>query len=267
MLFLYIILALWLLWLLLILPPPHRRSLGCLADFHYAHRGLWNEDRPENSLPAFHAAVEHGFGMELDVHITKDDHLVVFHDDTLTRICGDDRRVEDLTLAELRQLRLNSSDCLIPTLDEVLAIVQGQTPLLIEIKPDKRLPELCSLLCTAMQAYGHPDMWMIESFHPIAVKWFRQNAPSVIRGQLAYGLRTRKKKKPLDFVVASLLSIAVSRPDFVAYCADDEPSLPMRWLRLFRPTLVAWTVHSQQQFDTLSSRYCLQIFEGFIPKR
>ena len=142
MILLYIVLILLLLWLVLILPPLRRRPLGRLADFHYAHRGLWNEDRPENSLPAFQAAVEHGFGMELDVHITKDDHLVVFHDDTLTRICGDDRRVENLTLAELRQLQLNGTACRIPTLDEVLEIVQGKTPLLIEVKPDKRLSPL-----------------------------------------------------------------------------------------------------------------------------
>ena len=263
----YVILALLVLWLIALVPKLPRRPLGRLADFDYAHRGLWNKERPENSLAAFKAAVDHGFGIELDVHLTKDDQLVVFHDDTLKRMCGDDRRVENLTLAELRQFRLNGTEHGIPTFSEVLKTVQGRTPLLIEIKMDKRLDDLCSHVNDAMTAYGHADMWMMESFHPLAVKWFRKNAPQVIRGQLAYGLRTRKKRRALDYFVASLLSIVLSRPDFVAYCAADEPSLPMKWIRCLRPWLVAWTVRTQEQFTALHGKYDLQIFEGFIPKR
>ncbi len=89
---------------------------------NYAHRGLHTEDGtvPENSLPAFRAAAEAGYAVEMDVHLTADDQLVVFHDDTLERMCGVPGVIDDFTLAELRALRLGDTDCVIPTFAEAL---------------------------------------------------------------------------------------------------------------------------------------------------
>ena len=255
------------LWMFLSMPNAPRRSLDALALFDYAHRGLWNDELPENSMPAFRNAVENGFGIELDVHLTADRQLVVFHDNTLTRMCGTDGRVEDMTLEELRRCRLNGTEETIPTFAEVLAVVDGRVPLIVELKHGKHNDELCRLANEALVRYGHTGMWCIESFHPVCVAWFRKHAPAVIRGQLAYGLRTNKTRKPLDFIVSSLLLNVLSRPDFVAYRASDEPSLPMRWMRACRPSFAAWTVRSQSQMDALRSTYHMQIFEGFVPKR
>lgn len=253
-----------LLYLFLAAPRLDRRSLGALAGVDYAHRGLWSESVPENSLPAFRLAVENGYGIELDVHLTQDDALVVFHDDNVKRMCGVDRLISDMTLAQVRALRLKDTDCLIPTLDEVLETVDGKVPLIVEIKPDARLSELCAAACARLRAYAGP--YCVESFHPMAVRWFRINAPEVIRGQLAYGC-SDKRHSLMDIAISSLIGNVLGRPDFIAYEAATDRNLPMAYMRLCRPYLVAWTVRSQETMDQLRSRYDLQIFEGILPNR
>ncbi len=248
---------------------PHlpRRPLNKLAGWDYAHRGLWNAERPENSLAAFKAAVDAGYGMELDLHLTTDNVLVVFHDDTLDRMCGVSGRPENCSLAELRKLRLKGTEHGIPTFDEVLEVVNGKAPLIVELKADKRLDELCSHARARLQTYDGP--YCIESFHPLAVRWFRKNAPEVIRGQLAYGLHLNQKGKKihmLDVFIASLIGNALGRPDFIAYDEASDQNLPMGLMRLLRPTLVAWTVRSPERMKQLRKTYDLQIFEGFLPK-
>lgn len=258
--------ALGAIYAFLVCPRVPRRSLGKLAGRDYAHRGLWNAQRPENSLPAFAAAAEAGYGIELDVHLTRDDVLVVFHDDTLERMCGVPDRVEEKTLKELQQLRLSGSGESIPTLDQVLETVAGRVPLIVEIKADKRLTELCRRTRERLRAYG--GAYCVESFHPLAVRWFRKNAPEVIRGQLAYGLGMKraqgKRNGALDLFLASLIGNTLGRPDFVAY---DEASagLPPRLTRLMGAHPVAWTVRDPARMRALRKCYELQIFEGFLP--
>lgn len=245
---------------------PHlpRRNIDHLAGYDYAHRGLWNDNLPENSLAAFKNAVDNGFGIELDVHVTADDQLVVFHDDTLDRMCGVSGKVADKTLAELRQLRLKSSDHRIPTFDEFLDVVGGKVPLIIEVKSNKRNDLLCSLLWARLQRYDGP--YCMESFDPRAVQWFRKNAPQVIRGQLAYG-RGRKKVTLINVLLGTLIQNVLGRPDFISYEAETDNN-PAMWVqRLLRPWLVCWTIHSQADMDRQRSRYDLQIFDGFVPKR
>ena len=262
-LFLLIFLLLCVLYVFMVLPNFPRRKIDHLKGYDYAHRGLWNEALPENSLPAFQNAVDHGFGIELDVHLTRDDHLVVFHDDTSTRMCGIDRPIADCTLAELRQMRLKDSNCTIPTLDEVLQVIGGKVPMIVEIKPDKRIDELCTKTYAAMTAYGGP--YCVESFHPLAVRWFRKHAPQVIRGQLSFGPGNGRETTVLFFLLGSLIQNVLGRPDFIAYEAKTDHTLSMGIMRLCRPTLVCWTIHSQEEMDAQRSRYDLEIFDGFVP--
>lgn len=245
-------------------PRGRRRALGGLEGHDYAHRGLWNGDRPENSLPAFRAAAEAGLGIELDVRLTADGQPVVFHDGTLSRMCGDERAVAECTLAELKTMRLAGTDCAIPTLGEVLTEVAGRAPILVEIKPDRRVAEVCAKTCQAMQASG--AVWCMESFHPLAVRWFRRNAPGVLRGQLAYG-RGGRKITPANLLVGTLAQNVLGRPDFIAYEAATDRNPAMGLMRLIRPHLVCWTIRSQAEMDRQRARYDLQIFEGFTPKR
>lgn len=253
------------LYVFLIFPHLPRRDIKHLQGYDYAHRGLWNDKLPENSMAAFRNAVDHGFGMELDVHLTRDDQLVIFHDDSLKRMCGVDKAICDCTLAELQQYRLNGTEETIPTFDDFLTMVGGRVPLIIEIKSDKRINELCQRVHTRLQAYTGP--YCIESFHPLAVQWFRKNAPEIIRGQLAHGLYgyPAKKRTWLLRGLASLIQNVLGRPDFVAYEHFSDRNLPMALMRLMKPWLVCWTVRSQHDMNMLRHRYDLQIFEGFIP--
>lgn len=265
-LMLALILLLILLDLFLIAPRLPRRPLGRLADFDYAHRGLWDEEKPENSLPAFRSAAERGFGIETDVHITKDDRLVVFHDDTLERMCGDPRRIADCTLSELQALRLAGTGETIPTLDAMLETVAGRVPLIIEIKSDRRIGLLTERTDARLRTYAGP--YCIESFDPRAVRWYRKHRPEIIRGQLAFGFRKGAswKRGAKTVFIASLLQNALGRPDFIAFDFESDRSLPFRLARRMGPSTAAWTVRSQADMDSLRGRYDLQIFERFVPK-
>ena len=274
----------WILWTALILlvlllvyawaihPVMPKRPIPQLQGYDYAHRGYWNtndpgeNNRPENSLAALRAAVEKNYGIELDVHLTKDGHLVVHHDDSLKRLTGVDIHIADSTLAEVRACKLPNGEP-IPTYDEVLDVVSGRIPMVVEVKVEKgNHAELCKAVYERMQRYDGP--WCLESFSPRAVQWFRLNAPEIIRGQLAHGLYgyPAKKRTWLFRGLASLIQNVVGRPDFVAYEHSSDRNLPMALMRLLKPWLVCWTVHCQGDMDLLVNRYDLQIFEGFIPK-
>lgn len=254
-----------LIYLCLCFPHKPRRPIDPLRGWDYAHRGLWNREFPENSLPAFRNAVANGFGIEMDVHLTADEKLVVFHDDDLKRMCGDDRSISACTLAELQELRLLETEERIPTFDDFLRTVDGKVPLIVELKSDSKITRLCELAEERLRRY--PGVYCIESFDPFAVRWWRKHRPDVIRGQLSLGLvKPSKQEKKLKVrVLASMMVNALSRPDFVAMEAVTDHSLPMRIQRRLRPWLVAWTVKSQEEMDRLRSRYDLQIFEGFVP--
>ena len=119
----------------------------------FAHRGLWNERAPENSLSAFELAARAGYGIELDIQLSKDEKVVVFHDTSLKRMCGVERKVCDLTLAELKTLTLGKTECRIPTLVEVLELIDGRVPLLIELKGEDLDTTLCGHAAKILDEY------------------------------------------------------------------------------------------------------------------
>lgn len=273
----------WLLVILLILllayawairPNLPRRDITPLMGVDYAHRGYWNtndpgeENRSENSLAGFRAAVEHGYGIELDVHRTRDGALVVHHDDSLKRLTGVDIRIARSTLKEVRACHLPNGEP-VPTFDEVLKTVGGRVPLVVEVKAEDGNHDLLSrAVYERMKRYDGP--WCLESFDPKAVKWFRVNAPEVIRGQLAFD-SAGKGKDFKEFMrnlgIASMLQNFASRPDFIAFSASSVKwhSLPIHLLRLMKPWFVAWTVRSQEDMDKYRKNWDLQIFEKFEP--
>lgn len=259
----------------LVHPNMARRSMAEFKPYDYAHRGLWNtndpgrESRPENSLAAFRAAVEKGYGMELDVHLTADGHLVVHHDDSLKRLTGTDIVIGRSTLAEVRACRLPNGEP-VPTFDEVLDAVAGRVPLIVEVKVEGNADALSRAVYGRMQRYD--GLWCMESFDPWAVRWFRKNAPEVLRGQLAFNAAGKGATWKLwwrNIGIASMIQNVWSRPDFIAFDAKSERAwcLPMLLLRWMRANFVAWTVRSQQDMDALRGRYDLQIFEKFEAKR
>ena len=156
-----------------------------LKKYRYAHRGFHDKPViPENSLPAFRRAIEHGFGAELDVHLLKDGTLAVFHDSDLRRCANVDGQIEDLTLEELKQLRLEGTDEQIPTFDEVLALFESATPLIIELKTARGNHQaLAKAVCERLDTYK--GEFCIESFDPFCVLDVKKLRPEICRGQLS----------------------------------------------------------------------------------
>ncbi|MGN0363016.1 MAG: glycerophosphodiester phosphodiesterase family protein, partial [Bilifractor sp.] len=143
-----------------------REKTLCLAKWDFAHRGLWDtkQNIPENSMPAFARAVEKGYAIELDVHLTRDGALVVFHDDSLMRICHVRGTCESMTLAELQKLPLSRTEYHMPLLQDVLKLVGGRVPLLIELKLPSVHTEICTCVYQVLKDYSGP--YLIESFNP-----------------------------------------------------------------------------------------------------
>lgn len=264
-----IFILLFLIYLWLICPNRQWRAKNTapLMNRDYAHRGLWNAERPENSLSAFAAARDAGYGIELDVHLTADGYLVVHHDDSLKRMCGKDIKIGSSTMVEVTSCRLKGTDDLVPTFDDVLAVVGGKIPMIVELKTENNVDALCRAVYERMRDYE--GVWCMESFDPLAVQWFRKNAGEVIRGQLANGgsvLKAKPGRRWSLMMLKSQMGNAMGRPDFIAYQAETDDNLPMKLVRLMKPLLVCWTIRSQAMMDRQRSRYDIQIFEGFIPR-
>lgn len=266
---LIVLVILFVLYLFLIAPrmfgKPDRTPLyGVL----YAHRGLFDNktDAPENSLPAFRKAVEAGYGIELDVQLTKDNVLVVFHDASLKRMCGVDGNVWEYTLEELQQFKLADSNETIPTFKDVLATVDGKVPLIIEYKLDVAQTKVCELANEMLSTYT--GSYCIECFHPLAVMWYRKHRPDVIRGQLCMEYwKEEKYKGNLMFLMLSyLVTNVVTRPDFIAYQHSDASNLSRRIDAKLGALSVCWTIKNQEQFEEAKKHFDLFIFDSFIPK-
>ena len=234
----------------------------------FAHRGLWGkEGAPENSMPAFRAAVERGFGIELDVHLTKDKKLVVMHDASLLRTVGVEGKIEEMTLGELSSYTLLGSETGIPTLDEVLSLVDGKVPLLIELKCEKNARELSFYAAKRMSEYKGD--YCFESFDPRAVKALKKIAPDAVRGQLTQNfLRNRSGLSlALCIVLTVQLFNFISKPDFVAVKFEDRKMLPIKIAtRLWGMSGFVWTIRSQYDLNTSIKEGLSPIFEGFEVK-
>lgn len=240
-----------------------------LTRFRYAHRGLHDRNNgvPENSLAAFRLAAEHGFGAELDVHLTRDGRLAVIHDDSLLRTAGADGKVSDLTAEELAQYRLEGTDEKIPFLEEVLSIFEGRAPLIVELKVENNAAELARAACDLLDRWNVD--YCIESFHPAAILWLRKNRPDVCRGQLSEDFVSSKGTKLgflADFAMTHLLTSFLTRPDFIAYDwhGRKEPSVRLS-KKLWGVQEVSWTVRDRETMEALDKDGAVSIFEGFIP--
>ena len=260
-----IVFLLFLIYLLLILGRVGFTDFKAFKGVRFAHRGFHGNGVPENSISAFKKAVEHGFGAEFDVHITADGIPVVIHDSSLKRTANADVFVEDLTLEELENYRLENTDEKIPTLKEVLEIFEGKRPIIVELKPaNGNFEKLCFI--TAGMLNNYKSDFCVESFDPRCVKWFKDHRPEFIRGQLSQNYLKRKKSNISfikRFAATNLLTNLLTKPDFVAYRFNDRSNLSFKiWTRLFKLQGVTWTVTDRVSLKIAESENLIPIFEG-----
>lgn len=249
--------------------PGRRRDRSPFDRTLYAHRGLHSSDEkyPENSLIAFRLAKEAGYGVELDVQFTADRQVVVFHDDTLLRMCGVDKRVDQLTYAEIRELRLLNSNHYIPLLTEVLDTLDGTTVLCeFKTRPDFFDTSLCETAYPILD--GYKGRYCVESFNPLMMRWFKKHAPQVIRGILSKRFDQEDHVDPkLEPLLTALCGNFLCRPDFIAYCHEDKDQPFFRLCRRFGPMTMAWTTRSQAEQTATEPLFDTVIFESYLPQK
>ena len=219
-----------------------------------AHRGLHQPAVPENSLAAFEAAIAANYPIELDVQLLADGHLAVFHDRSLKRLTGCKGRIASQRLHTLKRFRLCDTDQTIPSLAEALACIDGQVPVLIELKNEKKVGPPEQALVKTLE--GYRGEFAVQSFNPRSLHWLRRQAPTIVRGQLA--------RRPQPFLRSNLLLTWASAPHFISYNVNALPNLPTTLARRhFNLPLLAWTVRSQADCDRAIQYADNYIFDRF----
>lgn len=255
-----------LIWLWAI-APGKGADFSEFKKYDYAHRGLHHVENgvPENSEKAFSLAALCGFGMEFDLQLTKDNFVVVHHDHSIKRTCGADRLISDLTLKELRQYRLFGTEERIPLFSDVLKLVDGRTPLIIELKGYNDTETLCTLAMKELE--GYQGLYCVESFDPRIVRWFRENRPEIVRGQLMERLQKGKELTAAQaFFGRNLMTNYLTRPHFEAYDFHARRVLSLQAARkLFGMQEVSWTLRSEEEYEKAKALGNLCIFEKFVP--
>ena len=255
--------------LYMITPGKKRSEMEKFKKIKYAHRGLHDATKAENSLSAFAAAKEMGFGIELDVRLSKDGELVVFHDDNLTRVAGIDGKVIDFTAEELSKMSLSGTSDGVPTFREVLDLIDGAVPLIIEIKMGGDEKGVAEKLMEVIE--GYKGDYVVESFNPIALKVVRRMRPDILRGILSTEyLKDEKHKCSILYgLLQHLMLNFMVRPDFIAYDKKGYKVKGLRFVRRsFGTALIAWTVKSaEEESAAVSHGFDTVIFEGYIPEK
>lgn len=242
-------------------------GLKQLQKFSYAHRGLHGNGIPENSMAAFRAALEKGYGIELDIHLMADGELAVIHDTSLKRTAGVDVKITDLTTADLENYRLEGTEEKIPLFSQVLELYTGKAPLIIELKADGNHRALVEAACRAME--GYTGAYCMESFDPRCILELKKNHPQVIRGQLSQNfLRSDVKLNPaLKFAMTHNLLNFVTKPDFVAYDFGTRKTTPSNFIcrRIWDMQGVTWTLRNAGDHEQALKEDWLPIFEHYEP--
>jgi glycerophosphoryl diester phosphodiesterase len=237
----------------------------------YAHRGLHDAAQGivENTASAVRAAIEHDYGIEVDLRLAGCGTVMVFHDRELSRLTTAQGELGAGALAELQAIAFRQGGDRMLTLEALLALVAGRVPLLLEIKSERASDaRLVEAVIEAMHGYaGH---FAVMSFDPDIIALFRRVAPHFVRGIVAEGLQLAELRQPRQFPHRLrrhlLASTWKARPDFVAYDIDGLPALAPRLVRrwLGKP-LLTWTVRTQAQRERADKYADAMIFEGFCP--
>lgn len=242
------------------------KEINKIKNCTFAHRGLYNYNCIENTLEAFKKTVSNNIPIELDVHIIKDNKIVVFHDDNLKRIFGIDMNIKDLTYQELTELCLykaNKQKAKIPLLEEVLEMVNGKVPVIIELKYDQKTGKLEKELVKILDSYK--GKFYVKSFSPLIVHWFKKNRSNYIRGLLISNKNNSLKTK----LASSWFMIKFCKPDFISCnyrLFNDKRILKCKSKNI---PILAWTIKDRQTYNQCKERFdsliCENI-ENIVPK-
>lgn len=236
-----------------------------LTSLPVAHRGLHGGDIPENTMPAFLAAVKKGYAIETDVRLSKDGELFLFHDDDLSRLTGQNGAFIDFTAEQIKQIKVAGKEH-IPTLEEFLKTVNGQSPVLLEIKnvPQRNAKDFVKKVSEAFRSYT--GEYAVQSFNPAYVKAYKKLCP-----EIACGLLATARSSKADFgnsvfwrfkayAVKHMSFNRFTKPDFISYYFADYPN---RATDKYKGVKLGWTIRSEKD-EAYARKYCDNIiFEGY----
>lgn len=224
-----------------------------------AHRGLWGANIIENSILAYKNAIANGYPIEIDIYSSCDGEIFSFHDASLNRMTSADGYIYEKTAEYLKTLSLNGSDCKIPTLNEVLSLVDGKVPLLIEFKnqPDKSYVEKAVNILK-----NYKGEFAVQSFNPLIINKIKKLAPEFIRGILATKSHIKNTKAFYRYVLKNMPFNFLIKPDFISYSFED---LPLKKSKTKNIPVITWTVTDQNTADKLKAHAKNIIFEKFLP--
>lgn len=232
------------------------KDMDFLKQQLFAHRGLHNQKEGviENTKEAFQLAIQYQYAIELDVHLLKDGEIVVFHDDNLERLLGINQEIRDLTFPQMQQLLWEKNGIELSKFSDILNLVNGKVPLLIELKYDADVIALSKKVEHMLKTYT--GQYAVQSFHPYVVRWFKKYSPNTVRGQLY--MDEGKKNWWRNHIFNYL-----GKPDFISYNIQD---LNLRKSANIRKKylLLAWTVRTKEEYEIAKKQCDNCICEGFI---
>lgn len=233
--------------------------------FPIAHRGYhFDDNTPENSLASFRACIEKKLPIELDVHIISDGTALVFHDDSFERMTGYHKDIYVSTYSEVANLKLLKSEEKIPTLQDVLDLVDGRVPLVIELKCLQHDGRLEHQVYNLLREYHGP--YCIQSFNPYTLLWFKRFAPQITRGFLSGDYSDSKLSFLEKFILKSFLMLFLIRPHYIGMEASClwYPTIAIA-KSFFKIPIIAWCITSKAEAEKLTGKVENIIFEGFDP--
>lgn len=233
-----------------------------IDNFKYiAHRGLFDRDEiPENSMIAFEKAIEKGYAIEMDVNMTQDGYIVVFHDTSLKRMTGIKNDITTMTLSEVKKLKLLGTENKIPTFEDVLLKVSGKVPLLIEVKTNNRYKELMEKLVNILKKYS--GNYSIQSFDPRIVYWLKKNAPQIARGQISSKNIREVKGRILKVLLGKMVFNVITKPNFISYQYLSINKKFYNKQKRKQRDVIAWTLKSKEDYEKIKDLCDMVVFEN-----
>lgn len=235
-----------------------------IARSPIAHRGLFGENIPENSILSFKNAVKNKVSIELDVTNLADGTPVVFHDKKLARMTGQNGFISNCTLEDISKLNLDGTKEKIPTLKSALAAIGGKVPVLIEIKNFGKVGALEKEVWKVLQDYE--GEYAISSLNPYTLEWFKNNAPKIKRGQIASFFKNKEITGIKRFYLKRMyFNKKISEPHFIIYQAEDMPN---KYVKKYFGTIPVLTcvLKSTDDEERLAGYIDNFLFDSYIPE-
>lgn len=236
-------------------------NLDFMDNIRIAHKGLHDNGKtvPENTLTAIGIAIEKGYPIEIDIHLTKDNRIVVIHDDNLSSTVGVNKKIQELSYDEISKYKIKNSNEKIPLLEEVLELVDGKVMILIELKTYYKVGPLEKELVKLLDKYD--GKFAVQSFNPFSVSWFRKNRPDYVRGLLSCGFESNKYNFIRRVVLRRLWLLNIAKPHFISYEISDLTDKKAEKIKNNNIKLIVWTIENEEMYKKAQKLADGMIFE------